>query len=274
MRVKRRLTPASAAGRALGLPSVLGGIPRRALAAPGAAQAAVRAPALARVPAGATAAAAAGVPAAVPAAPAMVWAAATAAASGAAAAALAVVAVARPAAVPLVRAAPVPAILLSAGWDRRIPRPRALRERGRNLLPLGIIPRHVLATRATAFGQAAARRSGMSGSVRDGSVSIGGTVLITDPAGRPADDPMYRPGQACQADRLGRMLYIEAERRGEQKREEKGYVRQKLRHRRRHQVPGIHPGLRERAACRAGLRRPLAGLGRCRDHLPEQDRSH
>jgi len=98
----------------------------------GAAQAAVRAPALARVPEGATVAAAAGVPAAVSAAPAMVW-----AAAAAAAAALAAVAVSRSAAVPLVRAAPVPAVPASAGWDRRILHGWALRERGRNLLAPG-----------------------------------------------------------------------------------------------------------------------------------------
>ena len=94
----------------------------------GAAQA-ERAPAVVRVPAGAPAAAG------VPAAPAMVGAAATAAAPGAAAAALAAVAVAGLAAAPPVRGAPVPAMPASAGWDRRVFRPRALRERGRDLLP-------------------------------------------------------------------------------------------------------------------------------------------
>ena len=78
-----------------------------------------------------------GAPAAagVPAAPAMVWAAATAAVPGAAAAALAAVAVAGPAAALPVRGAPVPAMPASAGWDRRVFRPRALRECGSDLLP-------------------------------------------------------------------------------------------------------------------------------------------
>ena len=125
-------------------------------AVPGAVQAAVRAPALARVPAWAAVAAGAGVPGAVqavrapavarvpagapavagvPAAPAMVGAAATAVAPGAAVAARAAVAVAGPAAAPPVRGAPVPAIPASAGWDRRVLRPRASRERGSDLLP-------------------------------------------------------------------------------------------------------------------------------------------
>ena len=72
--------------------------------APGAAQAAVWALALAPVPAGATVAAA-GVPAVVPTALVVVWAAAMAAAPGAAAAVAAEVADAAPAAAPLVRAA-------------------------------------------------------------------------------------------------------------------------------------------------------------------------
>ena len=134
------------------------GVPLQHLpeAVPGAVQAAARAPALARVPAWAAVAAGAGVPGAaqaarvlavarvpagapaaagVPAAPAMVWAAATAAVPGAAAAALAAVAVAGLAAAPPVRGAPVPAMPASAGWDRRVFRPRALRECGSDLLP-------------------------------------------------------------------------------------------------------------------------------------------
>ena len=124
----------------------------------GVVQAAVRAPALARVPAWAAAAAGAGAGvlgaaqaerapalvrvlagapavAGVLAVPAMAGAAATAAAPGAAAAALASVAVAGLAAAPPVRGAPVPAMPASAGWDRRVFRPRALRERERDLLP-------------------------------------------------------------------------------------------------------------------------------------------
>jgi len=180
-------------------------------AVPGAVQAAVRAPALAQVPAWAAVAAGAGVPGAaqavrvlavaqvpagapaaagVPAAPAMVWAAATAAVPGAAAAALAAVAAAGPAAALLVRGVPVPAMPAPAGWDRRVRRPHELRERGRDLLPpwdtsrpRGNYPR---SGRVRAGGVHAAM--GVSGSVRDGSVGVGGAVLVADLQGRPAGD--------------------------------------------------------------------------------------
>ena len=207
-------------------------------AVPGAVQAAVRAPALARVPAWAAVAAGAGVPGAaqaerapavvqapaaapaaagVPAAPAMVGAAATAAAPGAAAAALAAVAVAGLAAAPPVRGAPVPAIPASAGWDRRVFRPRAPRERGRDLLP--------------PWDNSRPRSSyPRGGRIRAGGVHAGQGVRFCArrqrgrwrrgarhrPGGAARLVTVYRPGQACRVDCLGRMLHLEAERREEQ----------------------------------------------------------
>lgn len=164
-----------------------------------------------------------------PADPAMVWAAATAAAPGAAAAALAAVAVAGPAALP-VRGASASAMPASAGWDRRILRPRALRERGTDLLPLWDTSRLDASYPS-------------SGRVRAGDVHAGQgrPVLCATAAGALAARcspqtfrtarlvTVYRPGQACRADCLGRVLYIEAGRREAQEREEKGYVRQELR---------------------------------------------
>jgi len=108
------------------------GAPCKASAvAPGAARAAVGAPALARVPAAAVAAAAAGVPAAVPAALAVIRAAVPVAALGAAAALAAIAAAALAAA---------PRVLAASGWGARHGRAlrrRELRARGRDLLAPG-----------------------------------------------------------------------------------------------------------------------------------------